>query len=117
MSGISESFDADGASSSIKEEIIKGLKEDLARECKEIIKYIVFSSNLKGVEYGNRAGQLEKHASDELEHALKVAKQIDYLGGSPTMKGKEPENSRFQRNAGNRSPCRAGNYKKLSRSD
>ena len=89
MSGISESADADGASSSIKEEIIKGLNEDLAREYKAIIQYIVFSSTLKGAEYGNIAGQLEKHASDELEHALKVAKQIDYLGGTPTTKGKE----------------------------
>ena len=97
MSGISESADADGASSSIKEEIIKGLNEDLAREYKAIIQYIVFSSTLKGAEYGNIAGQLEKHASDELEHALKVAKQIDYLGGTPTMKGKEAENSEDSR--------------------
>lgn len=47
----------------------------------------------KGAEYGNITGQLEKHASDELEHALKVAKQIDYLGGTPTIKGEEAENS------------------------
>jgi bacterioferritin len=93
MSGISEPADADRSSSSTKEEIIKGLNEDLAREYKAIIQYIVFSSTLKGAEYGNIAEQLEKHASDELEHALKVAKQIDYLGGTPTMKGKEPENS------------------------
>ena len=93
MSGISESADADGASSSIKEEIIKGLNEDLAREYKAIIQYIVFSSTLKGAEYGNIAAQLEKHASDELQHALKVAKQIDYLGGTPTTKGKEAESS------------------------
>ncbi len=95
MSGISESADADadGASSSIKEEIIKGLNEDLAREYKAIIQYIVFSSTIKGAEYGNIAAQLEKHASDELQHALKVAKQIDYLGGTPTTKGKEAESS------------------------
>ena len=74
MSGISESADADGASSSIKEEIIKGLNEDLAREYKAIIQYIVFSSTLKGAEYGNIAGQLEKHASDELETRFKGCK-------------------------------------------
>ncbi|MDQ6632530.1 MAG: ferritin-like domain-containing protein, partial [Verrucomicrobiota bacterium] len=28
--------------------------------------------------------ELEKHAGEELEHALKIAKQIDYLGGMPT---------------------------------
>ncbi len=93
MSGLSESADAEGLSSSNKEEIIRGLNEDLAREYKAIIQYVVFSSTLKGAEYGNIAGQLEKHASDELDHALKVAKQIDYLGGTPTTKGKEAENS------------------------
>jgi bacterioferritin len=93
MTGLSEPADAEGLSSSIKEEIIRGLNEDLAREYKAIIQYVVFSSTLKGAEYGNIAQQLEKHASDELDHALKVAKQIDYLGGTPTMKGEEAENS------------------------
>ena len=93
MSGLSESADAEGLSSSIKEDIIKGLNEDLAREYKAIIQYVVFSSTLKGAEYGNIAGELEKHASEELDHALKVAKQIDYLGGTPTIKGEEAENS------------------------
>jgi bacterioferritin len=76
-----------------KESIINGLNQDLAREYKAIIQYVVFSSTLKGAEYGNIAEQLEKHASDELEHALKVAKQIDYLGGTPTMKGEEAKPS------------------------
>ncbi len=80
-------------SPSSRDEIIKGLNEDLAREYKAIIQYVVFSSTLKGAEYGNIAEQLQKHASDELAHALKVAKQIDYLGGEPTMKGKEAEYS------------------------
>src|SRR5690348_12114143 len=30
------------------------------------------------------AGELEKHAAQELRHALTIAKQIDYLGGMPT---------------------------------
>ena len=85
--------DAEETSPSSRDEIIKGLNEDLAREYKAIIQYVVFSSTLKGAEYGNIAEQLQKHASDELAHALKVAKQIDYLGGEPTMKGKEAEYS------------------------
>ena len=80
MSGLSESADAEGLSSSIKEDIIRGLNEDLPREYKAIIQYVVFSSTLKGAEYGNIAGELEKHASEELNHALKVAKQIDLSG-------------------------------------
>src|SRR6478752_9331446 len=90
---MSAAADAETASSSNRKEIIKGLNEDLAREYKAIIQYVVFSSTLKGAEYGDIAEQLKKHASQELAHALEVARQIDYLGGDPTVKGKEAEYS------------------------
>ncbi|MRN69493.1 MAG: ferritin-like domain-containing protein [Nitrosopumilales archaeon] len=93
----SAAADAEGASSSNKVEIIRGLNEDLAREYKAIIQYVVFSSTLKGAEYGDIAEQLKKHASQELAHALEVARQIDYLGGDPTVKGKEAEYSQESR--------------------
>jgi len=72
-----------------RQKIIDGLNEDLAREYQAIIQYVVFSSTLKGPEYGDIAEELKLHASEELEHALEVAKQIDYLGGNPTVKSKE----------------------------
>ena len=84
-----EPADAKGLSSSHKEEIIRGLNDDLAREYQAIIQYVVFSSTLKGAEYGDIAEELKIHASEELSHALEVAKQIDYLGGEPTVVGKE----------------------------
>src|SRR5438874_5257595 len=93
MSKSSGSADAEVASSSSKDEIIRGLNEDLAREYKAIVEYVVFSSTLKGAEYGDIAEQLKKHASQELAHALEVAKQIDYLGGDPKVKGKDAEYS------------------------
>lgn len=85
--------DAETASSSSRDEIIKGLNEDLSREYKAIVQYVVFSSTLKGAQYGDIAEQLKQHASQELAHALEVARQIDYLGGDPTVKGKEAEYS------------------------
>jgi len=87
----SKAADAGAASSSSRAEIVAGLNEDLAREYKAIIQYVVFSVALKGAEYGDIAEQLKKHASQELGHALEVARQIDYLGGDPTVKGKEAE--------------------------
>jgi bacterioferritin len=87
----SPAADAEGSSPSGRNEIVGGLNEDLAREYKAIIQYVVFSSTLKGAEYGDIADQLKKHASQELAHALEVARQIDYLGGDPTMKSKEAE--------------------------
>lgn len=94
-----EAADLGEGSSTSKDEIIKGLNEDLAREYKAIVQYVVYSSTLKGAEYGDIAEQLKKHASQELAHALEVARQIDYLGGDPTMKSKEAEYSRFKDNA------------------
>lgn len=91
MSNSEKAADAEGASSTSRKEIIAGLNEDLAREYKAIIQYVVFSSTLKGPEYGDIAEQLKMHASQELAHALEVARQIDYLGGEPTMKSKEAE--------------------------
>jgi bacterioferritin len=61
------------------------LNEDLAREYQAIIAYIVYSQVLKGAAYMSIAQELEVHAREELEHALIVAKQIDYLGGTPTV--------------------------------
>jgi bacterioferritin len=87
----SRSADAAESSDTVRKEIVRGLNEDLAREYKAIIQYVVFSAALKGPEYGDIADQLKLHASQELAHALEVARQIDYLGGDPTVKGKEAE--------------------------
>ena len=57
------------------------LNEDLAREYQAIIAYVVYSQLLKGAEYMNIAAELEKHARQELDHALLIARQIDDLGG------------------------------------
>jgi bacterioferritin len=71
-----------------REGLIKALNEDLAREYQAIIAYIVYSQVLKGAEYMKIADELELHASQELAHALLIAKQIDYLGGSPVVQPK-----------------------------
>jgi bacterioferritin len=64
--------------------LIEHLNEDLAREYQAIIAYVVYSQVLKGAEYMNIAEELEVHAKEELQHALTISKQIDYLGGMPT---------------------------------
>ena len=68
-----------------REQLIRLLNEDLAREDQAIIAYVVYSQVLKGREYMNIAKELEVHAKEELQHALTIAKQIDYLGGMPTV--------------------------------
>ena len=69
-----------------REALAKRLNEDLAREYQAIIAYVVYSQALKGAEFMNIADELEKHAGEELQHAITIAKQIDYLGAMPTAK-------------------------------
>src|ERR1700733_8158892 len=76
-----------------REKLIELLNEDLSREYQAIIAYVVYSQVLKGAEYMNVAGELEKHATEELSHALIIANQIDYLGGMPTVQPKPVRSS------------------------
>src|SRR6186713_1461027 len=66
-----------------RQALIDALNEDLSREYQAIIAYVVYSQVLKGAEYMAIAKELEVHAGEELQHALTIAKHIDYLGGMP----------------------------------
>src|SRR3954453_19589941 len=75
---------ASGAGNTLtRSDLIKALNEDLSREYQAIIAYVVYSQVLKGAQYMSIAKELESHAGEELQHALTVAKHIDYLGGMP----------------------------------
>src|SRR3954465_10398457 len=67
-----------------RQQLMERLNEDLSREYQAIIAYVVYSQALKGAQYMNIASELEKHAAEELQHALIVSKHVDYLGGMPT---------------------------------
>jgi len=69
------------------------LNEDLAREYQAIIGYVVYSQVLKGAEYMSIAQQLEEHAVQELQHAMAISRQIDYLGKMPTVSPKTVKTS------------------------
>jgi len=68
-----------------RERMVQLLNEDLAGEYQAIIAYTVYSQVLKGAAYTDIARELEAHAGEELAHAIKIAKQIDYLGGMPCV--------------------------------
>src|ERR1700722_10187519 len=71
-----------------RDKLIHLLNEDLSREYQAIISYVVYSQVIKGAEFTDIARELEAHASEELQHAIKIARQIDYLGGSPVVVAK-----------------------------
>lgn len=68
-----------------RERLADLLNEDLAREYQAIIAYVVYSQVLKGAQYMSIADQLEVHAQQELNHAITIARQIDYLGKMPVV--------------------------------
>ena len=70
------------------------LNEDLSREYQAIIAYVVYSQVLKGAEYKDIAAQLETHAKQELDHALTLSRQIDYLGKMPAVTPKPVRTSK-----------------------
>ncbi len=76
-----------------REQLIALLNDDLAREYQAIIAYVVYSQVLKGAQYMSIASELEVHAAEELAHALTISKQIDYLGGMPTVVAKPVKTS------------------------
>ena len=84
---------AAGAAPITRERLIELLNDDLSREYQAIIAYVNYSQVLKGAEYMAIAAELEVHAKEELAHALIIAKQIDYLGGMPTVTPKPVKTS------------------------
>jgi bacterioferritin len=73
------------------------LNEDLSREYQAIIAYVVYSQVLSGAEYMDIAAQLEVHAKQELDHALILSRQIDYLGKMPVVTAKPVRTSKDPR--------------------
>jgi bacterioferritin len=76
-----------------REQMVQLLNEDLAGEYQAIIAYTVYSQVLKGAAYTDVARELEVHAGEELQHAIKIAKQIDYFGGMPGVTPKPVKTS------------------------
>jgi len=77
-----------------RERLAELLNEDLSREYQAIIAYVVYSQVLSGAEYMGIAAQLEIHARQELEHALIISRQIDYLGKMPAVTAKPVRTSK-----------------------
>ncbi len=77
-----------------RERLAALLNEDLSREYQAIIAYVVYSQVLSGAQYMDIAAQLELHAKQELDHALILSRQIDYLGAMPVVTPKPVRTSK-----------------------
>ena len=66
-----------------KARLVEKLNEDLASEFRSIAQYVQHISSIKGAKYQQTIEELRRHLSQELDHAMTLAKQIDFLGGTP----------------------------------
>ncbi|MEE8419026.1 MAG: ferritin-like domain-containing protein [Dehalococcoidales bacterium] len=66
-------------------QLIELLNKDLSLEYTAIVQYTQHSGVLTGAEYGDIIKEIKIHAGEELQHAIILTEQIDYLGGFPTI--------------------------------
>lgn len=67
-----------------REEFVEQLNDDLKLEFQSVVQYVQHIASVKGPEYQQTLQELRGHLSQELNHALTLATQIDFLGGVPT---------------------------------
>ncbi|MHC4062238.1 MAG: ferritin-like domain-containing protein [Planctomycetota bacterium] len=67
------------------EKLVDLLNMDLELEYSAAIQYINHAAVMTGAAYGDIIKELKIHANEEIQHAMTLADQIDYLGGSPSV--------------------------------
>lgn len=68
-----------------KEKLIELLNKDLMWEYAAAIQYIQHAAVMTGAQFGDIIKELKVHANEEIQHAMILAYQIDFLGGVPTV--------------------------------
>ena len=67
------------------QKLIELMNEDLGTEFRSIVQYVQHVATVKGPEYQSIIEELRAHLSQELEHALVLSEQVDFLGGVPSV--------------------------------
>jgi bacterioferritin len=82
-----------------KNAFVDALNEDLSTEFRSIVQYVQHIAILKGAEYLSTIAELEAHVAQELQHALVLAAQVEFLGGVPTTEVPDVPSSEDSREA------------------
>ncbi|MHC4575400.1 MAG: ferritin-like domain-containing protein [Planctomycetota bacterium] len=67
------------------DKLVDLLNKDLELEYSAAIQYINHAAVMTGAAYGDIIKELKIHANEEIQHAMTLADQIDYLAGSPSV--------------------------------
>jgi bacterioferritin len=81
------------------EAFVQAMNEDLRTEFRSIVQYVQHIAVIKGAEFTSTVGELRQHVAQELQHALVLAEQIEFLGGTPTTSVSEPASETDSRKA------------------
>jgi len=68
-----------------REELIKLLNMDLELEYSAAIQYINHAAVMSGAAYGDIIKEIKIHVTEEIQHAMILSDQIDFLGGKPSV--------------------------------
>jgi bacterioferritin len=68
-----------------KEKLIELLNIDLSLEYAAAIQYIQHAAVMTGAQFGDIIKELKIHANEEIQHAITLSDQIDFLDGVPTI--------------------------------
>lgn len=66
-----------------RSELVDALNEDLRSEYRSIVQYVSHVATVKGPEMMSVVAELRKHVPQEVGHALALAEQVEFLGGTP----------------------------------
>ena len=81
------------------EAFVQAMNEDLRTEFRSIVQYVQHIAVVKGAEFTSTVDELRQHVAQELQHALVLAEQIEFLGGTPTTSVSEPPSETDSRRA------------------
>jgi len=73
------------------EDLIRELNKDLEWEYAAAIQYVQHASVITGPEYEGIQKELIIHSQEEMQHAVMLSEQIDFLGGVPAHRVEEVE--------------------------
>ncbi|GJL79333.1 MAG: ferritin [Nitrospinaceae bacterium] len=71
------------------EKLIEELNKDLEWEYASAVQYVQHASMIKGAQYKSIQEELLIHSQEEMQHAVMVSDQIEFLGGVPSIKIEE----------------------------
>jgi len=65
--------------------LLQELNKDLEWEYAAAVQYVQHAATINGAQFDSIQKELLIHAQEEMQHAVMLSEQIDYLGGVPTV--------------------------------